>query len=172
MSGPAEIEACHEGGEMARVSFGTRLRSLRERAGLTHTELAVAVGVSQGNIATWERNAAVPEIAMVERLAVFLGVSLVELLIGQPPNQFIPIKPRKVTIRLTADNFAHHLSTDYAMALVKGFTVPAEGIDIDDFIVSKLLAWVELESEKSPEVGYEMSRVVAALFLEKLASPP
>ena len=64
---------------MARVSFGTRLRSLRERAGLTHTELAVAVGVSQGNIATWERNAAVPEIAMVERLAVFLGVSLVEL---------------------------------------------------------------------------------------------
>jgi hypothetical protein len=52
---------------------------------------------------------------------------------------------------------------------VKGLTVPADGIDIDDFIVSKPIAWMELESGKSPELGYEMSRVVAAVFLERLA---
>jgi len=169
MSGPAEIEACHEGGEMARVSFGTRLRSLRERAGLTHTELAVAVGVSQGNIATWERNAAVPEIAMVERLAVFLGVSLVELLIGQPPNQFIPIKPRKVTIRLTADKLRRPPFDRLRHVTGQGVNCPS-GIDIDDFIVSKLIAWVELESGKSPDVKYELSRLVTAVLLERLAS--
>jgi transcriptional regulator with XRE-family HTH domain len=157
---------------MARQSFGTRLRSLRERAGLTQTELAEAVGVGQGNVATWERNAAVPDVAMVERLAVFLGVSVVEMLTGQPPNPFIPVKPRKETIRLTGDNFAAHLSIDYATSLVKGFAVPADGINPHDFIVSKLLAWVERESEKSADLGYEMSPVVAAIFLEGLASPP
>src|SRR5688572_19456467 len=156
---------------MARERFGTRLRPLRERAGLTQTELAKAVGVRQSNIATWERNAAVPDEAMVERLAVYLGVSVAEMLTGQTPNPFIPVKPRKVTIRLTADNFADHLSTDYAASLVEGHTVPADGIDIDDFIVNKLIAWVELESGKSPDVAYEMSRIVAAIFLERLAGP-
>jgi hypothetical protein len=94
-----------------------------------------------------------------------LGVSAVELLTGRAADE-----PKRI-IRLTADNFADHLSTDYATSLAKGYTAPADGIDIDDFIVSKLIAWVELESGKSPDVGYEMSRVVAAVFLERLASP-
>jgi hypothetical protein len=38
---------------------------------------------------------------------------------------------------------------------------PADGIDVDDFNVSKLLAWVERESGKSSDRFYEMSRVVA-----------
>jgi transcriptional regulator with XRE-family HTH domain len=50
---------------MARGTFGTRLRSLRELAGLTQTELAQAVGVSQRDVASWERNAAVPEVPRV-----------------------------------------------------------------------------------------------------------
>ena len=58
---------------MAREPFGTRLRSLRERAGLTQTQLARKVGVSQGNVATWERNAAVPPADMVARLAAALA---------------------------------------------------------------------------------------------------
>jgi hypothetical protein len=106
---------------------------------------------------------------MVERLAVFLGVSVVEMLTGQPPNPFIPVKPRKVTIRLTADNFADHLMTDYAASLVQSYNVPADGIDPDDWIVSKLLAWVDLQNDQSDDVRCEMSRVTAAIFLERLA---
>ena len=151
---------------MARSPFGTRLRSLRERAGMTQTGLAEKVGTDKYHISDWERNDDLPEADMVEHLAAALGVSAVELLTGRPADE------QKRTIRLTADNFAKHLSTDYARSLVKGFTVPADGIDIDDFVVSKLIAWVELESGKSPDVGYEMSRVIAAVFLERLASPP
>jgi hypothetical protein len=36
--------------------------------------------------------------------------------------------------------------------------------------VSKLLAWVDLQSERSQDVRYEMSRVAAAVLLERLAS--
>jgi transcriptional regulator with XRE-family HTH domain len=148
---------------MTRERFGTRLRSLRERAGMTQTRLAEKVGTDKYHISDWERNDDVPETDTVELLAAALGVSAVELLTGRAADQ------PKPTIRLTTDNFADHLSTDYATSLVKGYTVPADGIDIDDFIVSKLLAWVELESGKSPDVGYEMSRLVAAVFLERLA---
>src|SRR5262245_7637683 len=148
---------------MARGSFGTRLRSLRERAELTQTQLARKVGTSQGHISAWERNDGTPETATVERLGAVLGVSAAELLTGRPE------KTSKRTIRLTADNFAAHLSTDYAASLVKGLTVPEDGIDYEDWIVSKLLAWVGLQSDKSRDAHYEMSRHVAAIVLERLA---
>jgi len=147
---------------MARESFGTRLRSLRERAGMSQTELAKQLGTDQNHISRWERNASQPEIETVERLAAVLGVSAVELLTGQPP------KPPKRTIRLTADNFAAHLPTDYAASLVEGFTVPEDGIDHDDWIVSKLLAWLQRENARLPDVRYEMARHVAAVLLERL----
>jgi transcriptional regulator with XRE-family HTH domain len=119
---------------MAGEPFGTRLRSWRERAGMNQTELAKNAGVCQWHISAWERNAAIPQMVMIERLAVALGVSAVKMLTGEPANQ-----PKR-TIRLTADNFADHLATDYVASLVKGYTVPEDGIDADDWIVRKLLA--------------------------------
>ena len=71
---------------MAREPFGTRLRSLRERAGLTQTELAEKVGTDQGHISRWERNLATPDVATVQRLAAALDVYAVELLIGRRPK--------------------------------------------------------------------------------------
>ena len=71
---------------MAREPFGTRLRSLRERAGLNQTQLAEKVGTDQSSISRWERNVAEPQIAMVERLAAALAVSAVQLL-GLPGRQ-------------------------------------------------------------------------------------
>ena len=83
---------------MAREPFGSRLRSFRERAGLSPTQLGEKVGVSQGNIATWERNGDVPRFDMVERLAGILGVSSVVLLTGQTPGLYVPVNPPKRTI--------------------------------------------------------------------------
>jgi transcriptional regulator with XRE-family HTH domain len=149
---------------MAGEPFGTRLRSLRERARLSLKQLAEKVGTNEYHIATWERNMVQPELATVERLAVALGVPAAELLTGRPADQ------HKRRIRLTDDNFADHLPVTYATSLVKGFKVPEDGIDIDDFVVSSLLAWVELESGRSPYVQYEISRLVAAVVLERLAA--
>jgi transcriptional regulator with XRE-family HTH domain len=149
---------------MAGQRFGARLRSLRESAGMNQSQLAMKVGTKQSAISRWERNAAEPKIALIERLAATFGMSAAELLTGRHAN-----RPKR-TIRLAADNFAEHLSTDYALSLVNGLNVPKDGVDCDDWIVSKLLAWLALESERSPDVQYEISRLVAAVFLERLAA--
>ena len=149
---------------MARESFGPRLRSLRESAGLSETELAEKVGTDQNHISNWEQSLPEPEFAVVERLAFALGVPAVELLTGRP------ITWQKPTIRLTCENFAEHLPTDFAASLVDGFTIPADGIALDDWIVTKFLVWVARESERSPDTRYEMSRHVAAVLLERLVA--
>jgi ribosome-binding protein aMBF1 (putative translation factor) len=46
---------------MAGESFGTRLRSLRERAGMSQSELAEIIEADQSHIAAWEWNATLPE---------------------------------------------------------------------------------------------------------------
>jgi len=69
---------------MAREPFGTRLRSLREYAGMTQERLAEEVGTDQSQLVRWERNLAEPDVAMIERLAVALGVSAVGFLTGRP----------------------------------------------------------------------------------------
>jgi transcriptional regulator with XRE-family HTH domain len=130
---------------------------------MTQKQLSEKVGKDHRHVSRWERDAAVPDIETVERLAAVLGVSAVELLTGRSADQ------QKRTIRLTVDNFADHLSIDYAASLVKGVAVPEDGIDHHDSIVSKLLAWLQRESVRTPGVQYEMSRHVAALVLERLA---
>jgi transcriptional regulator with XRE-family HTH domain len=76
----------YEGSEMARGTFGTRLRSLRERAGMTQTGLAEKVGTDKYHISGWEQNYDVPENSMVELLAGVLGVSAEELVTGRPAD--------------------------------------------------------------------------------------
>jgi len=149
---------------MDRESFGTRLRSLRESAGLSQTELAEKVGTDQNHISKWEQSPTEPEFAVVERLAFALGMPAVELLTGRP------LTWQKPTIRLTCDNFAEHLSTDYAESLVDGITIPADGIALDDWIVTKFLVWVARESERLPDARYEISRHVAAVLVERLVA--
>jgi transcriptional regulator with XRE-family HTH domain len=126
---------------------------------MSQSELAEIIETDQCHISAWEGDATLPEEEMVEWLAVVFGASAVELLTGRPEEA-----PKR-TIRLTADNFADHLSTDYAASLIRGYTVPADGIDSEDWIVSKLIAWVKLQNDESPDVKYETPRVVVAVLL-------
>jgi hypothetical protein len=80
--------------------------------------------------------------------------------------------PAKRTIHLTDDNWADYFRDDYPASLVEGFTVPEGGIDRDDPIVTKLLAWVARESGRSKDARYEMTRHDAAVLLEQLAGWP
>jgi len=80
--------------------------------------------------------------------------------------------PTKRTIHLTDDNWADYFSDDYPASLVEGLTVGEGGIDRDDSIVTKLLAWLARESGRSPDVRYEMPRHDAAVLLEQLAGYP
>jgi hypothetical protein len=56
------------------------------------------------------------------------------------------------------DNWADYFPDDYPEKLVEGLTVGEGGIDRDDSIVTRLLAWVARASGRSKDTRYEMTR--------------
>ena len=58
------------------------IRHLREERGLTQSQLAEAIGVTDKAISKWETGRGLPDISLIEPLASALGVSVAELLTG------------------------------------------------------------------------------------------
>ena len=58
------------------ISTAQRIRCWRAFTGLTQRELARAVGVSQGAVAQWEREASAPRNHLLPRIAAAFGVDL------------------------------------------------------------------------------------------------
>jgi hypothetical protein len=75
----------------------------------------------------------------------------------------------KRLVILTDDNWADYFPFDYPDSLVTGLQIPSDGIDVYDKVVTRLLAWVAMQSGQSPDTRYEMSRHDAAVVLELAA---
>lgn len=63
---------------------GTTIKQLREAKSMTQTELADLIGVSSKAISKWETAKGLPDITLIEPLAKALGVSVIELMSGNP----------------------------------------------------------------------------------------
>ena len=63
---------------------GATIKSLREAKNLTQAELAEQIGVSDKAISKWETAKGLPDISLLQPLAKVLGVSLIELMNGEP----------------------------------------------------------------------------------------
>ena len=63
---------------------GAAIKSLRERRGMTQTELADKIGVSSKTVSKWETARGLPDITLLQPLAQALGVSVIELMNGEP----------------------------------------------------------------------------------------
>lgn len=61
-------------------SFGVRLQRLRTAKGLTQSQVAKQLSVSEPSISAWEQDKARPKAGRMEALAVLLGVDISELL--------------------------------------------------------------------------------------------
>jgi ribosome-binding protein aMBF1 (putative translation factor) len=74
MAEPGAAEAY----DAARLAFelGRSVRELRERRGWSQTQLANASGMTQSAVARFEAGGTVPTLAVLERLAAALDVSL------------------------------------------------------------------------------------------------
>ena len=60
------------------------IKSLREAKGLTQSQLAEQIGVSDKAVSKWETGKGLPDLSLLEPLGQVLGVSVLELLSGQP----------------------------------------------------------------------------------------
>jgi transcriptional regulator with XRE-family HTH domain len=67
----------------ARARFGVNLRSMRLAQGLSQEELAARAGLHRNYIGSVERNEKNISIDSMERLAIVLGVDVVDLLIKE-----------------------------------------------------------------------------------------
>lgn len=61
---------------------GITIKTLREKKGLTQTELAEVLGVSSKAVSKWETAKGLPDISLIEPLANALSVSVMELMTG------------------------------------------------------------------------------------------
>lgn len=72
---------------------GSTIRQLRETKHLTQAELATKLSVSAKTISKWETAKGLPDISLLEPLAAALGVSVLELMQGEPvvnQNRAVP----------------------------------------------------------------------------------
>ena len=65
------------------VTSGT-IKALREARNLTQAELADKIGVSSKTVSKWETAKGLPDITLLQPLAAALGVSVIELMNGEP----------------------------------------------------------------------------------------
>lgn len=62
--------------EVAQASFGSRLKSLRTKAGLTQAELAEKIGVGYKTVDQWESGRRTPSVKVAADVAAALGTDL------------------------------------------------------------------------------------------------
>lgn len=65
---------------MGNLEFSKRVKSLREKNGLTMEKLAQELGVSKSRVNMWENNGTVPRQEILIKLAKYFGVSSDDLL--------------------------------------------------------------------------------------------
>ena len=61
---------------------GSTIKSLREKKGLTQTELANLLGITSKAVSKWETAKGLPDITLIKPLADALSVSVMELMTG------------------------------------------------------------------------------------------
>ena len=91
---------------------GSTIRQLREAKGLTQAELAGTLSVSAKTISKWETAKGLPDISLLEPLAAALGVSVLELMQGEP----IINRNRAANLLFVVDSMARFKSLARASA--------------------------------------------------------
>lgn len=61
-------------------SMGERIAALRKEKGMTQSDLAEKMGVTDKAVSKWERNLSCPDISLLPRLAELFGITLDQLM--------------------------------------------------------------------------------------------
>ena len=72
---------------MSNKTLGKTISSLRKEKGMTQSELADKMNVTDKAVSKWERNISCPDVNPIPKLAKVLGVSVEELLNAQAKQE-------------------------------------------------------------------------------------
>lgn len=139
---------------------GNTIRLLREAKGLTQAELARQLLVSAKTVSKWETAKGLPDISLLEPLAAALGVSVLELMQGEPVvnrNRAANLLRSKLYVCPLCGNVLH--STGQAVVSCCGITLPALDIaEADDADEKHQLTIERVEDELFVTLHHPMEK--------------
>lgn len=136
---------------------GATIKKLREAKGITQQQLADEIGVTAKAVSKWETAKGLPDITLIGPLSMALGVSVMELMSGEPvvnKNASSNILFSKFYVCPVCGNIIH--STGAAVISCCGIALPpleAEEIDCDHKVSIE-----NVEDEKFITVHHEMEK--------------
>ena len=113
---------------------GQTVKRLREAKGLTQTQLGELIGVGAKAVSRWETAKGLPDITLIEPLAAALGVSVMELMSGEPVinrNSSANMLRSKFYVCPVCGNVIH-AAGDAAICCCGIPLPPLEAEDVDD----------------------------------------
>lgn len=102
---------------------GKLIAEARRERGMTQKELATQLHVSDRAVSKWERGAGFPDVALLERLAEALNLTVTDLLRGE--RQVIPAADSEIAsaIRITRQQLWRHIRANAATILLVLFVL-------------------------------------------------
>lgn len=145
---------------------GSTIRQLREAKGLTQAELAGTLSVSAKTISKWETAKGLPDISLLEPLAAALGVSVLELMQGEPiinRNRAANLLRSKLYVCPLCGNVLH--ATGQAVVSCCGITLPALDIaEAEDADEHHQLTVERVEDELFVTLHHPMEKTITSRF--------
>ncbi len=148
---------------------GAVIKQLREKKGLTQTQLAELLGVSSKAVSKWETCKGLPDISLIEPLSTALGVCVSELMTGNTvknSNVSSNVLRTKFYVCPICGNTLRVMGE--AVISCCGINLPpldAEEIDSDHKIVIE-----RVEDESFISINHDMSKEHFISFISYLAS--
>lgn len=148
---------------------GATIRQLREKQNMTQAELAEQIGVSSKTISKWETAKGLPDITMLQPLAQALGISIIELMNGQPiANQNVSgnMLRSKFYVCPLCGNVIH--TTGSTLVSCCGITLPA--LEAEDPDEDHAVTIENVEDEHFITVQHPMTKQHSISFIASVTS--
>ena len=136
---------------------GITIKQLRESRNLTQAELAERIGVSSKTVSKWETAKGLPDITLLQPLAQALGISLIELMNGEPivnKNTSANMLRCKFHVCPLCGNIIH--STGNALISCCGITLPP--LEAEEADESHPVTLEQVEDEQFVTVHHPMTK--------------
>ena len=136
---------------------GSTIKKLREARGMTQAQLAQRIGVSGKAVSKWETAKGLPDISLLQPLAAALGVSVIELMNGEPivnRNVSCNLVRSRLYVCPICGNVLH--STGDAVISCCGVTLPA--LDAEEPDEAHTLTVERVEDEQFLTVHHPMTK--------------
>ena len=145
------------------------IKDLRTRRNLTQAQLAEKIGVSSKTISKWETAKGLPDVSLLQPLAQALGISLIELMNGEPilnRNVSANMLRSKFHVCPLCGNILH--STGNSVISCCGITLPP--LEAEEADESHTLDITTVEDERFLSLSHPMTKEHYISFIAYLTS--